>query len=509
MANAVAKISTLRRCTFTRATVRYNPITGALIASGFPCYTPGPFIGYYGIDNWEGTTNLLDSNKSHPTTTTGFTALNGAAISIDTVNGWVGGIFSSLKVVTPGVVLGEGVIVNFTTVSATTNNTGTIHIKGSVGAVLNLQLTDNIDKATATSLTLTGDWQEISVTHLTDDHTTLQMRVYTTNMAQAITFYIDGNQLEQKSYATPWHLGGLTRKAEALYIPSAGIINPNGFTVELWFLNTAVTKRQIFGQYPIIFNILRGIGGNGVRIYHSDGLAQWIFRTTNDVGAIKEAPIDDSLSPDGWTLIRVTGDYSYLKCYINNGLVSTIPAPTLPSTFGNIYIGSQDGSSYFLNTTFGGIRFSSIARTDTPSLLTPLPVDDYTTGYYGFNNSLKCDIPIPGIKDQDVDQEIIADEFTLEGGGLGRVSFANSPRRIWNFSSIRTPKRQFDSLAETLRLEGQGAVDFWSDEFGADTNTIKAYVNLLKRKRSPAGLEGNWRDDLQILNVQVKEKTPL
>jgi hypothetical protein len=518
MANAIAKISTLRRCTFNRPSVRYNS-SGAPIASGFPCYESGPFAGVYGINLWQSTINLLTSNKSHPTTTTGFTSLNGAVISIDAVNGWVGGTPNSLKVVTPGAITGEGVIIDATTVTPTTNNTGAIHIKGSAGATMSLQLTDNIDKATSINFTLTGDWQEINVTQLTDAHTTLQIRVYTVTAVQAITFYIDGNQLEQKHYATSWQLG--TRNDESLSIPIAGLFNPaQGATFDAWVYVTdtaKISESSFVGRR--IFDIQRtsGGGGNGITVYHDSALPLWGIAIANDSNVLLSASINDSATPSNeWYLFRArfSATQAVLTIYrkTTGALVGTaiINSPVYPLTLAtNLYVASRSATAGFLNTTFANMRFSSIVRTDTPNLTIPLPVDDYTTGYFGFNNSLKCEVPIPGIKDQDVDQEIIADEFTLEGGGLGRVSFANSPRRIWNFSSIRTPKLQFDSLAETLRLEGQGSVDFWSDEFGADTNTIKAYVNLLKRKRSPAGLEGNWRDDLQILNVQVKEKTPL
>jgi len=61
-------------------------------------------------------------------------------------------------------------------------------------------------------------------------HARVQLR---TNSLQAVTFWVDGLQLEQKPFATSWHLPGTARVDEGLTIPTTGVVDPVEGAVEI------------------------------------------------------------------------------------------------------------------------------------------------------------------------------------------------------------------------------------------------------------------------------------
>jgi len=152
--------------------------------------------------NW---TNLLTNNQaSIETDTTGFAAMSGATISRDTTEHWNG--TASLKVVCPGSVLYEGVYTTNIVVSPSTVYTGSFWIKATAGKSLTIQLTDGVIE-THVSFTASGIWERKEITHtVSASSTALALRCYTETSIQAVTFYLDGLQIEKSNIATDWAL---------------------------------------------------------------------------------------------------------------------------------------------------------------------------------------------------------------------------------------------------------------------------------------------------------------
>lgn len=159
----------------------------------------------------EGTTNLLTANQaSVETDTTGFNVSSGTTISRDTTEYWHGA--ASLKVVTDGSIANQGVATSgaATTVSPNTKYSCSAWVKGS-GSVLIRGRDDTGTFTDSSAITLTSAWQRLTVTHTTSATAANMWLSVLTSGTQAITFYADGLQIEQKAYATEFVLGGITR----------------------------------------------------------------------------------------------------------------------------------------------------------------------------------------------------------------------------------------------------------------------------------------------------------
>jgi hypothetical protein len=165
----------------------------------------------------EATTNLLTANQSTGTdsggNTTGFSVNNGATLSSSNTQAMQGSY--SLKVVTPGAVAVEG---TYLALSGLTNAVS-YNISGWVYAPLG-----SIFSIYGAYYTGTGNWQYVTYSW-TQSGTTLNIYITTSSYAQAITFYVDMLQLEQKAYPTSWTLGGTTRNAVTCTIPSSVVIS--------------------------------------------------------------------------------------------------------------------------------------------------------------------------------------------------------------------------------------------------------------------------------------------
>ena len=173
----------------------------------------------------EATTNLCTANVSTggdtSGDTTGFTLTTGAVLSITTDYYKCG--TKSLKIVTDGSANMQGAL---TTVSVTAGQSYTFSswIKAPLGIIFMLYI-----GGTTTIYTGTGDWQYCKCT-FTAGATTVYPSVLTWT-PQATTMYVDMVQLEQKAYPSSWTLGGTTRNAETMTIPSSVLnIDTSGYS---------------------------------------------------------------------------------------------------------------------------------------------------------------------------------------------------------------------------------------------------------------------------------------
>lgn len=205
----------------------------------------------------EACANLITANQSSvETNTTGFSKLVGTeTFTRDTTRSWTSA--ASLRVDTPGGVNNEGVYVSITVAASALPYAGSVWISGSGNVTVTISYNNTVGSgAVNQNLTLSGtSWSRgiaLGTSGATD--TVVNLRIQT-NGTQAITFYVDGLQLEQKGYATSWCLGGTTRNAETMTLPSQGLLNQAAGAVVCRFkLNSVSTSA---------FEVLVDVGGTG------------------------------------------------------------------------------------------------------------------------------------------------------------------------------------------------------------------------------------------------------
>ncbi len=174
--------------------------------------------------------NMLAYNQSSvETDTTGFTSQNGATLTRDTTQFWQG--TASLKCVTPGTTTAEGFLAYLPSNAVLAGETLTLscYLTATAGTSLSLFLMSTSIGGIGPFKVVTlagglGVWQRVSVT------TTIPpgvvsglygLRLATATQA-AVTFYVDGLQVEAGSVASDWS-GGLG-PVNTPYLPFAGVV---------------------------------------------------------------------------------------------------------------------------------------------------------------------------------------------------------------------------------------------------------------------------------------------
>ncbi|NPV90329.1 MAG: RHS repeat protein [Firmicutes bacterium] len=350
---------------FTRATSKYKS-DGTEVAIGAPSYESGKFGN--GVHITEATTNLLAANQSSvETNTTGFLSISSATMTRSNEQAWNGSY--SLKVVTPGTVAYEGAGTTSTSVTASITYTASVWLKGTGTVNLYLREIDSsnghIKDNSLTGITLTSTWTRYMVSG-TFGATGVNARIYVrANGTQAITFYADGFQLEQKAYATPWHIGGGTRNADFLYYTLANALPNDWFASGFWKPDQASTfdrtnaamlltiqadnyNRYWLGYYPSYdkLRFYKEYQGTPVTMYTSDTLS---FNPGDTIA---------------WAVAQLTQAYGdlpagmHLWYRINNGLVihlnnTDINIPDAPF---KVYPGGYASSSYPSNGVTDAVK---------------------------------------------------------------------------------------------------------------------------------------------------------
>lgn len=186
----------------------------------------------YGI--YQGTTNLMTNGGGETNVTNYISAVGSTAtISRTTAEKKFGA--ASVQVVTNGAGNPEGVALN-PTISIALGATFAIGVwvKAPVGAALRLRALQSGGTTRGdTDFTGTGDWEWITVAGTQNSSGTAALRpqILTTS-TQAITFYVDGVQVETGSIATPYkHTDGATatRNAARVRIPATDTDDAQGW----------------------------------------------------------------------------------------------------------------------------------------------------------------------------------------------------------------------------------------------------------------------------------------
>lgn len=86
-------------------------------------------------------------------------------------------------------------------------------------------------------------------------------------------------------------------------------------------------------------------------------------------------------------------------------------------------------------------------------------------------------IPIPKIFEQDLEPIVLAD-IARTAGGKERMDVAATAKREWAFRTRPIPAAEAKALWDHLQGILWRYGDFWCDEFGDPTNTVRARVEL-------------------------------
>jgi hypothetical protein len=384
-------LSPPRRTTITGATfTRNSEAIDSIDRIALPGLPRLEYVDGVGWITWveEADTNLLTANQaSVETDTTGFNSVSSAALSRDTTIFKYGN--ASLKTVTPGAVANEGFYTSFASVVASNTYTASVWFKGSGTVLLGISeytaASVYVGLTYTSTITLTDTWTRYSVSRAfgsTGERALIRI-ITTSGTAQAITFYADGLQLEQKAYLTQFCMPGSPRAAESLTMSTTGL-SPTEGTIEGIVEITDVSKRQD-GINNRLFKI---VGSSGyILLTHLESSAYWSLYVSNGINTAN-INIADSLTPSGWYYFKVSWSTTVLVEFWDletqtEAASNIISSPYLPAAFGSyVYLGNNDTGSYFANTRFGKHRLSNIARTDDPDFDNLMPNDANTVGIF-------------------------------------------------------------------------------------------------------------------------------
>lgn len=308
----------------------------------------------------EAHTNLLTANQSTCTdtlgNTTGFTEYGAVTLSSSTDYSMQG--TKSLKVVTPGEVVAEGVYFT-TTVSASTTYTFSAWVKAPLGAIMEVHgdCWNNLLYFTGT-----GDWQYIQGSKSSGGCTSLPIRIRNAGVAQANTFYVDMLQLTATAYPLSWTLGGTTSNAETLTAPSSVIDLATG-TIELEMFANSNIKQNSLNNYLI--DTADGSANNRIMVL-DDSSNNLTVSTKASAAATAVSYADSNLTLNNWYKIGIPYNSTYLKLLLNGVSVGTpLTSVNLPITKQSVYFGSKYDGTTQANTLIRNITFNSPIKADS------------------------------------------------------------------------------------------------------------------------------------------------
>lgn len=382
--------------TFTRTSIAYKQ-DGSQVTSGAPRYETGKYGQAVTIE--ENTANLLTANQSNIETDTtglsGWSSHSSHTISRDIANSWNG--LASVKVVSNYAGSQDIYILcgNSSRIPVTSNTIYTFSIYIKTQTATSRTCTPHIWWYDSTGVSINSSvgiatnvgsgWIRLTITGLSPSTAaSCYVDIGGIGFLQNEVIWGDGLQFEQKSYATSWQIGGTSRVAETLTIPTSGIFIKGNWTVELTYIPkinyTANKKGVLWSCY---------IDANNYYELRKDITTGYLTLTVVSGGVAKTITGTTALIVDSPYSIMASGDGTYLRLFMNDVQVGSNisyiePLGILPT---NMYIGSDSSSINQCNGLVDDLRISSMARltSDTTSLL---PIDGYTTCKLTFDGFL-------------------------------------------------------------------------------------------------------------------------
>lgn len=316
--------------------------------------------------------NLLTQNQATGgdalATTVGFSGSGASVITRDTTTAWNGA--GSIKIVTNGVGVNEGVIVDATTLTVGRIYTASAYIHGS-GTVRCRTGAAN-GSVVGTSAALSGTRQRFSVTFPCLSSSGLWL--FETTGTEAATFYIDGLQLEEGTTASDWALP-VVDYTNALIDPA------QPFSIEFDAIPTVddkSTAKYLFGfgtsaNYFIVWSNITS-GYYGVVHRYNSGTTRVVNSSTAVVANTKAT---HKISVSG-------GQFVYSLNGVDIGTGTFDGLPSLLNWL--MYFGSAYDGTIHRNAKFSNIRIrKGVALTAAERAYTgQLKADQYTTFYAPF-----------------------------------------------------------------------------------------------------------------------------
>ncbi|MEN6349341.1 MAG: glycine-rich domain-containing protein [Syntrophomonas sp.] len=198
------------------------------------------------------------------------------------------------------------------------------------------------------------------------------------------------SQLELKSYATSWQIGGTARVAETLTIPTAGVFDKGSWAYEKVFI--PVDNPVVSGRSGILWQVR--IDANN---YYELGYNASGYLYLKIVSGGTEYTITDSVAlvtSTQYSIMAAGNGYNIRLC--KNGTQIGLdteyvePMGALPT---NMYIASRYDGSYQANSIIDDLRISNRSRTlaehqSAYNSGQPLPVDEGTAYKLELNGNL-------------------------------------------------------------------------------------------------------------------------
>lgn len=197
--------------------------------------------------------------------------------------------------------------------------------------------------------------------------------------------YPSRNQVENKSYSTTWISGGSTRSQDIIYIPTQDILSENTGTIE--FVADITPTFNTTGVYRYFFNIGTDSSKNRMIFYHN-AVNQFSFRIYDGNGTVSEIVFNDT-NYTGMHRFCIRWNITTMSVWVD-GIKIEDKSPSLVSELSSIISIGESGEVDAIDTTISDLTISNIFRSDAEcvarGILTPLPVDQYTT----YLNTFKC-----------------------------------------------------------------------------------------------------------------------
>jgi hypothetical protein len=386
--------------TFSRSSVAYKQ-DGQQVAANVPRYEAGQFGS--GILVEEGTTNLL-TNPSFEGIYVSGVAPNWAAYSTGSATGSYAESANALagskaqRITRTGGATSDrwGIRATSSAINAT-NATISVYIKVlsfTPGAIVRLygDFTGG-PYGVGRSYTITSDdvgkWIRLRGSATVDSTDTCKFYVWIEGANADIL--VDCAQVEAKSYATSFIDG--TRSPETLTIPTAGVLNPQEYTVEMWIRPSRA--RSAYLNYERVIEFYGTSGFSGVWLNdpsNSDGIA-FVKNNASRVSA------NANWNANDWIFVAISQKSDGMHLWVGvagSQLIHVSNTNTTPfnAEVTKILLGSNIYGTQSLNGLIDDLRISSRARTDEEIAAAyqsgqPLPVDEFTTYKLPFDNHLK------------------------------------------------------------------------------------------------------------------------
>lgn len=268
----------MRPAVFARASNAYLP-DGRIVMPEAPRLVPGRFGQAVQVE--EASANLLTVNQSSmEESDAGF--MNVGSSRSRSAEHSVHGSFS-LRCLPSGAGQWEGVRLTDTAILPNTWYTYSAWVLAPAGAPLRLEIQEltsglSIIGSVPVDYSGTGAWMRVTFSRLSAPTAAfVRFFMVRTRTIQTAPIFIDCVQIEQVSYTTSWILGGTTRAAETLTIPTANVFSLSSGTVEVWLNPRTLRDNNNFFSMPGLST------GRFLLQFFADGRVGWDFGASNDL----------------------------------------------------------------------------------------------------------------------------------------------------------------------------------------------------------------------------------